>query len=47
MRMFPDLQFQGDVLCPPLGADSLRALLALSGDNWRDFRVGSRYPARG
>lgn len=44
MRIFPDVLLQGDVLCPPLGPDSLKALLALSGDNWRDFRVGGRYP---
>lgn len=44
LRKFPDILLQGDVLCPPLGPDSLKALLALSGDNWRDFRVGGHYP---
>lgn len=44
MRVFPDLRFQGSVLSPAMGANSLKALLTLGGDNWRAFRVGARYP---
>ncbi|MCY1369879.1 hypothetical protein D9M69_569370 [compost metagenome] len=44
MRVFPDLRILGSVLSPPMGASSLKALLALGGDNWRTFRVGARYP---
>ncbi|CAB3820778.1 hypothetical protein LMG26858_00183 [Achromobacter anxifer] len=44
MRAFPNLMFQGELLSSRIGADSLDLMLAMGGDRWRDFKVGSRYP---
>lgn len=44
MRTFPNLVFQGELLSSRIGADSLDLMLAMGGERWRDFKVGSRYP---
>lgn len=42
LRSFPNLMFQGDLLSPRIGADSLDLLLTMGGDRWRDFKVGGQ-----
>ncbi|MBD9431821.1 hypothetical protein IB257_17930 [Achromobacter sp. ACM03] len=42
LRSLPNLMFQGDLLSPRIGADSLDLLLTMGGDRWRDFKVGGQ-----